>query len=81
MVATVCPEDDARGHGDRRASAGDATRSLVGSEAILPLVGGGCRIIADEYVKRALGTGALKITCPVTTPTTSRSGAATSSNS
>jgi len=35
---------------------------LVGETAILPLVGRRLRIIADEYVKREFGTGALKIT-------------------
>jgi valyl-tRNA synthetase len=35
---------------------------LVGQEAILPLVGRRLPIIADEYVKPAFGTGALKIT-------------------
>jgi valyl-tRNA synthetase len=35
---------------------------LIGEKAILPLVGRKLRIIADEYVKREFGTGALKIT-------------------
>jgi valyl-tRNA synthetase len=35
---------------------------LVGKHAILPLVGRRLPIIADEYVKRDFGTGALKIT-------------------
>jgi valyl-tRNA synthetase len=35
---------------------------LVGEVAILPLVGRRLKIIADEYVKPAFGTGALKIT-------------------
>jgi len=37
-------------------------RRLVGETAILPLVGRKLKIIADEYVKREFGTGALKIT-------------------
>ncbi len=37
-------------------------RDLVGRHAILPLVGRRLPIIADEYVKRDFGTGALKIT-------------------
>jgi valyl-tRNA synthetase len=37
-------------------------RSLVGSHAILPLVGRRLRIIADEHVDPEFGTGALKIT-------------------
>jgi len=37
-------------------------RGLVGQAAILPLVGRRLPIIADEYVKREFGTGALKIT-------------------
>ena len=36
--------------------------SLVGREVILPLVGRRLPIIADEYVKRDFGTGALKVT-------------------
>ena len=35
---------------------------LVGAEAILPIVGRRLPIIADPYVKRDFGTGALKIT-------------------
>ncbi len=37
-------------------------RRLVGETAILPLVGRKLKIIADDYVKREFGTGALKIT-------------------
>ncbi|HEY1519666.1 MAG TPA: valine--tRNA ligase [Solirubrobacteraceae bacterium] len=37
-------------------------RRLVGETAILPLVGRKLKIIADDYVKRDFGTGALKIT-------------------
>ncbi|MBV9336840.1 MAG: valine--tRNA ligase, partial [Solirubrobacterales bacterium] len=37
-------------------------RRLVGEIAILPLVGRRLKIIADAYVKRDFGTGALKIT-------------------
>jgi valyl-tRNA synthetase len=37
-------------------------RQLVGSTAILPLVGRHLPIIADDYVKRDFGTGQLKIT-------------------
>ena len=55
-------------------------RRLIGEKAILPLVGRKLRIIADDYVKPEFGTGALKIT-PRTTPTTSRSAAATASPS
>jgi valyl-tRNA synthetase len=40
----------------------DRYRDLVGGTAILPLVGRRLPIIADEYVKREFGTGALKIT-------------------
>jgi len=36
--------------------------SVVGAEVILPLVGRRLPIIADEYVKRDFGTGALKVT-------------------
>ncbi|MGD0981815.1 MAG: valine--tRNA ligase, partial [Solirubrobacteraceae bacterium] len=36
--------------------------ALVGREVILPLVGRRLPIIADEYVKREFGTGALKVT-------------------
>jgi len=62
VIATVRPEtmladvavavhpDDERYHG------------LVGQELILPLVGRRLPIIADEYVKRDFGTGALKVT-------------------
>jgi valyl-tRNA synthetase len=35
---------------------------LIGQRAVLPLVGRELPIIADEYVKREFGTGALKIT-------------------
>jgi valyl-tRNA synthetase len=45
----VNPDDDRYGH-------------LVGQEAVLPLVGRRLRIIADEHVDPAFGTGALKIT-------------------
>jgi len=37
-------------------------RSLVGTVAVLPLVGRRLRVIADDYVKPEFGTGALKIT-------------------
>ena len=37
-------------------------RRLVGETAILPLVGRKLKIIADDYVRRDFGTGALKIT-------------------
>ncbi len=37
-------------------------RRLVGETAILPLVGRKLKIIADDYVRREFGTGALKIT-------------------
>ncbi len=40
----------------------DRYRRLVGEKAILPLVGRKLKIIADEFVKRDFGTGALKIT-------------------
>ncbi|NLY72064.1 MAG: valine--tRNA ligase [Tissierellia bacterium] len=40
----------------------DRYRHLVGKYAILPLVGRRLPIIADDYVDRELGTGALKIT-------------------
>jgi valyl-tRNA synthetase len=36
--------------------------ALVGREVILPLVGRRLPVIADEYVKREFGTGALKVT-------------------
>ncbi|HLY50297.1 MAG TPA: valine--tRNA ligase [Solirubrobacteraceae bacterium] len=61
-VATVRPETMladtavAVNPGDER------YRSLVGQEAVLPLVGRRLPIIADEYVKTEFGTGALKIT-------------------
>ena len=35
---------------------------LVGSEAVLPLVGRALPVIADDYVKTDFGTGALKVT-------------------
>jgi valyl-tRNA synthetase len=37
-------------------------RELVGQEAVIPVVGRRVPIIADDYVKRDFGTGALKIT-------------------
>jgi valyl-tRNA synthetase len=40
----------------------DRYARLVGEKAILPLVGRKLKIIADDYVKREFGTGALKIT-------------------
>jgi valyl-tRNA synthetase len=40
----------------------DRYRRLVGEKAILPLVGRKLKIIADDFVKRDFGTGALKIT-------------------
>ncbi len=50
----------------------------VGTTVTLPLVGRELPVIADEYVDREFGTGALKIT-RATTPTTSRSAASTAS--
>ena len=40
----------------------DRYKHLVGKKLILPLVGREIDIIADEYVDREFGTGALKIT-------------------
>lgn len=37
-------------------------KHLVGREAVVPQSGRRIRIIADEYVDREFGTGALKIT-------------------
>jgi valyl-tRNA synthetase len=37
-------------------------KRLIGETAVLPLVGRRLKIIADEFVKREFGTGALKIT-------------------
>ncbi|MGA2470662.1 MAG: valine--tRNA ligase [Solirubrobacteraceae bacterium] len=49
VAVAVHPQDERYAH-------------LVGSEVLLPLVGRRLPIIADEYVKRDFGTGALKIT-------------------
>jgi valyl-tRNA synthetase len=48
-AVAVHPEDERYAH-------------LIGKHAILPLVGRRLPIIADDYVKRDFGTGALKIT-------------------
>ena len=56
-----------------------ATRDLVGREVILPLVGRRLPVIADEYVKPEFGTGRAEDHARATTPTTSRSAAATGS--
>jgi valyl-tRNA synthetase len=49
VAVAVHPQDERYAH-------------LVGQEVILPLVGRRLPIIADEYVKREFGTGALKVT-------------------
>ena len=49
VAVAVHPEDDRYKH-------------LVGKKLILPLVGREIEVIADEYVDREFGTGALKIT-------------------
>ena len=62
VVATVRPETML---GDTAVAVNpddERHRHLVGSTAILPLVGRELPIVADEYVKVDFGTGALKIT-------------------
>jgi valyl-tRNA synthetase len=62
VVATVRPETMLADTAVAVHPDDDRYRDLVGSEAILPLVGRRLPIIADEYVKTDFGTGALKIT-------------------
>ncbi len=48
-AVAVHPEDDRYGH-------------LVGKNVVVPMVGREIPVIADDYVDREFGTGALKIT-------------------
>jgi len=48
----------------------------IGGNVILPLMNRRIPVIADEYVDREFGTGALKVT-PAHDPLTSRSAAGT----
>src|SRR5205807_3183045 len=61
-VATVRPETMLADTGVAVHPDDERYRHLVGRHAILPLVGRRLPIVADEYVKRDFGTGALKIT-------------------
>jgi valyl-tRNA synthetase len=62
VVATVRPETMLADTAVAVNPADDRYAELIGREAILPLVGRGLPIIADDYVKVDFGTGALKIT-------------------
>jgi valyl-tRNA synthetase len=62
VVATVRPETMLA---DSAVAVNPADRRyahLVGSEAVLPLLGRALPVIADEYVKMDFGTGVLKVT-------------------
>jgi valyl-tRNA synthetase len=61
-VATVRPETMLADTAVAVNPADERYASLVGSHAILPLVGRRLQIIADEHVDPEFGTGALKIT-------------------
>jgi valyl-tRNA synthetase len=61
-VATVRPETMLADTAIAVHPEDDRYRRLIGEKAILPIVGRKLKIIADEYVKRDFGTGALKIT-------------------
>ncbi len=62
VVATVRPETMLADTAVAVHPDDERYRHLVGSSAVLPLVGRHLPIIADEYVKTDFGTGALKIT-------------------
>jgi valyl-tRNA synthetase len=62
VVATVRPETMLADTAIAVHPDDDRYRHLIGSTAILPLVGRELPIIGDEYVKMDFGTGALKIT-------------------
>jgi valyl-tRNA synthetase len=62
VVATVRPETMLADVAVAVHPEDERYRELVGQHAILPLVGRRLPIIADDYVKRDFGTGALKIT-------------------
>jgi len=61
-VATVRPETMLADTAIAVHPGDDRYRRLVGEKAVLPLVGRKLKIVADDYVKREFGTGALKIT-------------------
>nr|BFE75927.1 hypothetical protein GCM10020092_092280 [Actinoplanes digitatis] len=52
-------------------------KHLIGTEVELPLTGRRIPIVADEHVDPSFGTGAVKVTPPRTTRTTSRSAGGT----
>ena len=62
VVATVRPETMLADTAVAVHPDDERYRHLIGSSAVLPLVGRHLPIIADEYVKTDFGTGALKIT-------------------
>jgi valyl-tRNA synthetase len=62
VVATVRPETMLADTAVAVNPGDDRYRGLIGTTAILPLVGRELRIIADDYVKTDFGTGCLKIT-------------------
>jgi valyl-tRNA synthetase len=61
-VATVRPETMLADTAVAVSPDDERYRELVGKHAILPLVGRRLRIVADEYIDPAFGTGALKVT-------------------
>jgi valyl-tRNA synthetase len=62
VVATVRPETMLADSAVAVNPADERYAHLVGSEAVLPLLGRRLPIIADEYVKVDFGTGVLKVT-------------------
>jgi valyl-tRNA synthetase len=61
-VATVRPETMLADTAIAVHPEDDRYRRLIGETALLPIVGRRLKIIADDYVRPAFGTGALKIT-------------------
>lgn len=62
VVATTRPETMLGDTGVAVHPEDERYRRLVGKNVILPLVGRGIPIFADEYVDREFGTGAVKVT-------------------
>ncbi len=62
VVATVRPETMLADTAVAVNPNDDRYRELVGSHAILPVVGRRLQIVADEYIDPEFGTGALKVT-------------------
>ncbi len=79
VVATVRPETMLADTAVAVNPADERFAHLIGQTVVLPLVGRELPIIGDEYVKTDFGTGLPEDHARATTPTTSRSAAATGS--